>query len=54
MAVHAGWKGTVLDITASTIQRMRDEFKTSQRSLRICRNVLMRISKYEDVAARFT
>ncbi|MCU0468868.1 MAG: peptidoglycan editing factor PgeF [Arcicella sp.] len=28
-AVHAGWKGTVLDITAKTIQRMQLEFKTN-------------------------
>jgi polyphenol oxidase len=28
-AVHAGWKGTVADITAKTIQRMEIEFKTN-------------------------
>ncbi len=28
-AIHAGWKGTVADITAKTIQRMQMEFKTN-------------------------
>ncbi|MES2520248.1 MAG: peptidoglycan editing factor PgeF [Bacteroidota bacterium] len=27
-AIHAGWKGTVLDIAAKTLQQMQDEFKT--------------------------
>lgn len=28
-AIHAGWKGTVLDIAAKTLQNMQKEFKTN-------------------------
>ena len=56
-AVHAGWKGTVLDITAKTIQRMRDEFKTNPRDCYAYVGTCIDENSFEvgeDVAAMFT
>lgn len=56
-AVHAGWKGTVLDITAKTIQRMRDEFKTHPRDCYVYAGTCIDENSFEvgeDVAAMFT
>jgi polyphenol oxidase len=56
-AVHAGWKGTVLDITAKTIQRMREEFKTNPRDCYVYVGTCIDENSFEvgeDVAAMFT
>lgn len=56
-AVHAGWKGTVLDITAKTIQRMRDEFKTDPKDCYVYVGTCIDENSFEvgeDVAAMFT
>ena len=56
-AVHAGWKGTVLDITAKTIQRMNVEFQTHPRDCYVYVGTCIDESSFEvgeDVAALFT
>lgn len=56
-AVHAGWKGTVLDITAKTIQRMREEFKTNPKDCYVYVGTCIDENSFEvgeDVAAMFT
>ena len=56
-AVHAGWKGTVLDITAKTIQRMREEFKTDPKDCYVYVGTCIDENSFEvgeDVAAMFT
>ncbi|MEY4539242.1 MAG: peptidoglycan editing factor PgeF [Bacteroidota bacterium] len=56
-AVHAGWKGTVLDITAKTIQKMRDEFKTNPKDCYVYVGTCIDENSFEvgeDVAAMFT
>lgn len=56
-AVHAGWKGTVLDITAKTIQRMNEEFKTNPKDCYVYVGTCIDESSFEvgeDVAAMFT
>ena len=56
-AVHAGWKGTVLDITAKTVQRMRDEFKTNPKDCYVYVGTCIDENSFEvgeDVAAMFT
>ena len=56
-AVHAGWKGTVLDITAKTIQKMREEFKTNPKDCYVYVGTCIDENSFEvgeDVAAMFT
>ncbi len=56
-AVHAGWKGTVLDITAKTLQKMKEEFKTNPRDCYIYVGTCIDENSFEvgeDVAALFT
>lgn len=55
-AIHAGWKGTVLDITAKTLQRMTDEFKTNPQDCYVYVGTCIDENSYEvgeDVAALF-
>lgn len=56
-AVHAGWKGTVLDITAKTIQRMKEDFKTNPRDCYVYVGTCIDENSFEvdeDVASMFT
>ena len=56
-AIHAGWKGTVLDITAKTVQRMREEFNTNPRDCYVYVGTCIDESSFlvgEEVAAMFT
>ena len=55
-AIHAGWKGTVLDITAKTLQKMSDEFKTNPKDCYVYVGTCIYENSYEvgeDVAAEF-
>jgi polyphenol oxidase len=56
-AVHAGWKGTVADITAKTIQRMEIEFKTNPKDCYVYVGTCIDESSFEvgeEVAEQFT
>ncbi len=55
-AIHAGWKGTVADITAKTIQRMQVEFKTNPKDCYVYVGTCIDERSFEvgeDVAERF-
>jgi polyphenol oxidase len=55
-AVHAGWKGTVADITAKTIQRMEIEFKTNPKDCYVYVGTCIDESSFEvgeEVAEQF-
>jgi polyphenol oxidase len=55
-AIHAGWKGTVADITAKTIQRMQIEFKTNPKDCYVYVGTCIDESSFEvgeEVAERF-
>jgi len=56
-AIHAGWKGTVLDITAKTIQKMTQDFKTNPKDCYVYVGTCIDENSFEvgeDVAAMFT
>jgi polyphenol oxidase len=55
-AIHAGWKGTVADITAKTIQRMQVEFKTNPKDCYVYVGTCIDGSSFEvgeEVAEKF-
>ena len=55
-AIHAGWKGTVADITAKTIQRMQTEFKTNPKDCYVYVGTCIDENSFEvgeEVAERF-
>jgi len=56
-AIHAGWKGTVLDITAKTIQKMTQDCKTNPKDCYVYVGTCIDENSFEvgeDVAAMFT
>ena len=56
-AIHAGWKGTVLDITAKTLQNMQMEFKTNPKDCYVYVGTCIDEASFEvgeDVAALFS